>query len=83
MNKVLVDILLPASGTHFDVYIPLDIMMYEAVRLVSQMLTDLSGGNYRASADAVLSDAQSGMIYNVNIPVAETGIRNGSKLMLV
>lgn len=82
-HKVLVEILLPASRQTFDVYLPLDIKLYEATQMVAAALTDLSNGNYKAREDAVLCDAESGIIYNINMVVAELDIKNGSKLMLI
>ena len=83
MNKVLVDIFVPAANQSFDVYIPLDSQMSEVLMLVSSLLSDLSDGKYKASQNAVLCDAASGIIYNINMAVAELGIQNGSKLMLI
>jgi len=83
MNKVLVEIILPAADKSFDVYIPLESQMSEVLTLVSNVLSDLSDGKYKANDDAVLCDATSGIIYNINMAVAELDIKNGSKLMLL
>lgn len=83
MNKVLVEISLPAAGKSFDVYLPLESQMSEVVMLVSALLSDLSDGKYKANDNAVLCDAATGIIYNINMAVAELGITNGSKLMLI
>ncbi len=82
-NKALVEISVPAAGKKFDVYIPLKSRMSEVLKLVSSALSDLSDGKYIATKDAVLCDADSGIIFNVNIEVAELGIKNGSRLMLI
>nr|WP_263324545.1 EsaB/YukD family protein [Neobacillus sp. Marseille-Q6967] len=83
MNKVLVEIFLPAADRSFDVYIPLESQMYEVVALVSSLLSDISDGKYKATGNEVLCDAASGIIFNINMAVAELGIQNGSKLMLI
>ena len=82
-NKALVEIFVPASGECFDVYIPLESRVSEVVRLAAAAISDLSEGKYKATEDAVLCDAKTGIIYNVNIAVAELGIKNGSRLMLI
>lgn len=82
-NKALVEIFVPASGKKFDVFIPLDSKMSDVLKLVSSALSDLSDGKYTATNDAVLCDAKTGMIFNVNMEVAELGIKNGSRLMLI
>lgn len=82
-NKALVEISIPASTKKFDVYIPLDCRMSEVVKMVSSALSDLSCGNYKATDEAVLCDADTGIIFNVNMEVAELGIKTGSHLMLI
>ena len=82
-NKALVEISVPAAGEKFDVFIPLESKMSEVLKLVSTALSDLSGGRYKASNEADLCDAKTGIIFNINMEVAELGIRNGSQLMLI
>jgi hypothetical protein len=83
VNKVLVEICLPAANQSFDVYIPLESRMSEVLVLVSSLLSDLSDGKYKATQDAILCDAETGIIFNINMTVFELGIKNGSKLMLI
>lgn len=82
-NKVLVEIFVPAANMSYDVFIPLDSKMSDVILLVSNMLSDLSNGKYKATEDAVLCDAKTGMIYNVNLEIAELGINNAAHLLLI
>lgn len=82
-NKVLVEISLPASGDKFDVFIPLEMKMYEVLKLVSGALSDLSDGKYKATDETVLCDADTGIIFNINMEIAELGIKTGSRLLLI
>lgn len=82
-NKALVEIIVPAASQKYDVYIPLDSKMSDVVSMVASALSDLSNGRYKATNDAVLCDADTGMIFNINTEVAELGIKNGSRLMLI
>ncbi len=82
-NKALVEVYVPTAARKFDVYIPLDSKMSEVVKLVSAALSDLSDGKYKATDEAVLCDADTGNIFNINVEVAELGIKTGSRLMLI
>lgn len=82
-NKALVEISVPAAAQKFDVFIPLDSKMSEVVSMVASALSELSEGKYKATNKAILCDAVTGIIYNVNMEVAELGIKTGSKLMLI
>lgn len=83
MEKVLVEIILPAANTSYDVYIPLASKMSEVLFLVSGLLSDLAGGKYKANTDVVLCEATSGSIYDINKTVDELGLHNGSRLLLI
>lgn len=82
-NKALVEISVPAAAKKFDVFIPLSSKMSEVIQLVSSALSDLSDGNYKATEDVILCDADTGIIFNINMEVAELGIKTGSRLMLI
>lgn len=82
-NKALVEISVPASGQKYDVYIPLECKMSEVITMVAGALSDLSEGKYKATKDAILCNADTGIIFNVNMEVAELGIKTGSRLMLI
>lgn len=82
-NKALVEISVPASNQKFDVYIPLESKMSEVIKMVSKAISDLTDDKYKATDESILCDADTGIIYNVNIEVAELGIKTGSHLMLI
>lgn len=82
-EKVLVEVLVPAAGQKYDVFLPLGIRMQEAVQLVAAALSDLNEGSFQASKDTLLCSADTGTIYDINREVAELGIQNGSRLMLI
>ena len=82
-EKALVEIFLPASNKSYDVYVPLSCKMGEILLLVSKVINDLSDGNYRATGESVLCDRKSGLIFNINLSAVESGIKNGSHLMLI
>lgn len=83
MDKILVEISVPAIGKSFDVFIPQFSKMSEIVALVSKSLGDLSNGKYKPDSTAIICDAKSGKIYNINATVYELELKNGSKLMLI
>lgn len=82
-DKALVEISVPAASQKFDVYIPLASKMSEVVILVATALSDLSCGRFKATSETILCDADTGIIFNINMEVAELGIKTGSRLMLI
>jgi hypothetical protein len=83
MNKILVEVYLPALGKSFDAFIPIESKLSEVIMLLAKALSDLSNGSYIASEDAILCDIATGNIFNINLSASELGLKNGSKLMLI
>lgn len=83
MKKYLVDVYLPASGRHYDVYLPAGKQIGEATQLLASIVESLSGGSYKGSADSVLLTAKEGEPLNRSDTVFDAGIRNASKLILI
>ena len=79
----LVDDYLPAAGKHVDVFLPAGKQIGEATRLLAELAGSLSGGSYQGTADAVLLDAGSGRPFPREATVADAGIRNASRLILI
>jgi len=83
MDKLLVDIYLPAINKSYDVYIPLKSKLYELVTLLAGAFTELSEGYFTALDDTVICDKVTGIALNINMSAEELGLQNGSKLMLI
>ncbi len=83
MNKYLVDVYLPASGQHFDVFLPANKLIGEVISLLVDIVVPLSGNCFERTADTILINAVNGEVYNFNITVFDAGIRNSTKLILV
>lgn len=83
MDKVLIDIFLPAINRSFEVYIPLDSKFYEITPLVSKMLSELSNGLFISGDDSILYERKTGNILNINMSARQLNIKNGENLMLL
>jgi len=83
MDKVLVEVFVPALGQSFDVFIPLQSPMSQVLELLKKAVTELSDGRFRADESTILCNRADGAIININLSVYELQIQNGSKLMLI
>lgn len=83
MKKYLVDLYLPTSGKHYDVYLPAGKSIGEATSLLVSLAETLSGGSYKGSSSSVLLNADDGELFSQNDTVYEAGIRNSSRLILI
>jgi len=83
MNRITVEIYLPAAERAFDVSIPADVPLRQVTELAAKNLSELSDGLYQADETSVLCDRSSGAFLNANMMVWELGLKNGSQLMLI
>lgn len=83
MDDYLIEIYLPYTGKIYDIAVPSDIIIADAIELISSALEKLTDGVYRFSRDAVLCDKESNSILDINKKAFELGIRNGTRLILI
>lgn len=83
MNRLTIEVYLPAALQSFDVRVPADMKLSQITQLISQALGQISGLLYSADTIPILCDLKSGNILNINMTAWNLGLRNGSKLMLI
>ena len=82
MNKLLVEIYVPAIGNSYDVFIPHNARVFELLPLISEAVEKLSNGLFVPNAP-VLCNGVTGVIYYSRLTVEDMKLKNGSKLMLI
>ena len=82
-NKVLVKIFIPEVDSDFDVYIPVNEIIWKIKKLVSKCASDLTGGNFDFSKEYVFLNSKTGQLYRENDIVINTDIRNATELILI
>ncbi len=83
MDKILVNVFVPALNTSYDMFIKKNLKIYELSMLISKAVMELSDEYYISSNDELLCDRESGNIFNINVSVKELDLKNGSRLMLI
>lgn len=83
MDKVLVEVFVPVLEHSFDIFIPLQVPMYEVLELIKKAVFELSDGRFRIDENTAICHREDGTILNINMSVYELEIHNGSKLMLI
>lgn len=83
MDKVLVEVYVPTLRTAYDMFIPVNAMMFEVLKLIQKAVADLSNGKFISDENTIICYRENGAVININLSVFELGIHNGSKLMLI
>jgi hypothetical protein len=82
-NKVLVKIIVPEIDESFDVFIPVNEVVWKVKKLVSKCIADLTGANFDFSREYVFINPKTSKIYKENDLIINTDIRNASVLVLL
>lgn len=84
LNKYLISVKIPAIEMEFDCYIPNNKKVGTIKKCVLEAITDLTNQMCHFNSDDVrLIDRDTGKEYSNNMFIKDSGIRNGSKLIIV
>ena len=82
-NKVLIKLIVPELDSTFDVFIPVNELVWKIKKLILKSVSDLNNINTFNDLDCVLINKDNSKIYNNNEIILETVIRNSSELILI
>lgn len=81
--KYLVELVVPSIDAKYDIYFPVNRRIGNIIELLNKALFDETNGAYVGSSKTMLYDSSTGDIYNVNLLVRDTNIKNGSIVVLL
>lgn len=81
-NKVNVDLIVPSIGEKFNVFLPVNKTVGEIILILNNTLNDLTGC-FPMNKSLSILDVIENKIYDYNIELINTGIKNGSILALI
>ena len=80
--KILVDVLIPATGTVYNIRIPREASINQVLEQIKAAVVKMHEAAFVPDADTVLCTAE-GNTLDVNSSVWKCGVGNGSRLMLI
>ena len=83
MNKVLIKLYVPMLNESYDIFIPVNEIMWKINKLIIKSVSDLSDGCLSFNRNYVLCNMENGRIYSNNEILINTDIRNSSKIALI
>lgn len=83
MEKILVNVSVPAAEKSFDVFIPDDINVKDATAMLGKALSALSDNKFLPSEDCMIFEADTGKSYDDEALIKDLPIYDGTKLMLI
>ena len=83
MNKVLVKLYDPMLDESYDVFIPVNEIVWRIKKLLIKSVSDLSDINLDINKNYILINIETGTIYDDNNIIISTDIRNSTSLALI
>lgn len=83
MDKILVSVYVLAIDEEYDMYIPINEKVATIVELIQNTIKELSGDYYQINTKALLYNGVDGKIINNNNIVKFSGLKNGTRVLLI
>lgn len=82
-NKVLIKLIIPKYEISYDLFIPVNEVMWKLKKMIIKCVQDLSGITFDNNLEYVFLNKDSSKFYNNNDLIINTDIRNGTELILL
>ncbi len=82
-NKVIIKLYVPELDCFFDVFIPINEIIWKIKKLLAKSVMDLTGEAFDNRIECVLINKLTSQVYNNNEIVANTDIKNATELILL
>ena len=82
-NKVLINVDVPELDIDYDLFIPVNELVWKINKLVIKSISDLSGVPLNPNDKYIFINKINNKVYNNNEVIIDTDIRNGTELILL
>jgi hypothetical protein len=82
-NKVLIKVYAPEFDKIFDVYIPVNYLIWKINKMLAKCIGDLCDYDIDLKKEFLLINKHTNEIYQNNTNVRDTDIRNGTELIII
>lgn len=83
MDKVLVEICVPAVDSRFDIFAPLDAPIWELAKVIADGVVELTNGKYVASGYEHLCLKEPAGLLNPMLTLQDYGVKDGVQLFVI
>lgn len=82
-NKVLIKLIVPEINDTYDVFIPVNEVLWKVKAMLVKCVSDLNHIPFEPKKEFLLLNKLNGNLYQNNEVIINTDIRNGSELILL
>ena len=81
-NKVNVDLIVPSIGEKYNIFIPVNKTVGEVIIILNNSINEMNS-SFPIINNLSLLDVIDNKIYDINIEIIKSGIKNGTILALI
>lgn len=82
-NKVLIKLIIPELDTSFDIFIPVNELIWKVKKLLIKSISDITNISLLENNNYILINKTTSRIYSNNEIIINTDIRNGTEVLLI
>ena len=82
-NKVCINLIVPILEARYNVFVPVNKKTIEIIFLLNKAISNMTNDSYKINNQSKLINADTGVIYDVNLTIKENDIMNSSTLILL
>ncbi|MBE6152819.1 MAG: hypothetical protein E7166_01140 [Firmicutes bacterium] len=82
-NKVLIKLIVPELDTSFDIFIPVNEVVWKIRKLILMSISDLTNIPIDINSEYLLINKDTCKVYKNNDVIVDTDVRNSSEIILV
>lgn len=83
MDKIRVEVFVPALGKSYDVEIPAKMRFHRIADLIERAICEVSGGIYAPCGNALICDYETGSPFDINLWPDKQCLYNGAKIIII
>ncbi len=81
-NKILIQLYIPLIEEEYDIFIPINKRVGTIKQLIEKNISEQANG-YVIKEDTNLYSKETGKVYDVQVLVKDTDLKNGSRVVLL
>ncbi len=82
LNKVLIKLTMPAINESFDLFLPVNEIIWKVKKMMIKSISDLTGSELIDNKNYILMNKNNSRVYHNNEIIINTDIRNGTELLI-
>lgn len=82
-NKILIRLYIPLIEEEYDIFIPINKRVGTIKQLLEKCISEQNDNGYVPAEDTNLYSKETGKVYDVQLLVKDTDLKNGSRVVLL